>query len=186
MAEERAASLTWEDVPQYKEDLQKMARALLQGEGKAESVQTTEVVNAALWRQRRAGQDWDTVTWVNRQQFFRFAHHVMRQFLKDRARARRTQKRMRTVHLDEAQWANMAQAVEEVPEQVQALLKVLEELKQTHPQWADIVEYRYFSGLTIHETAQMLGVQEHTVDNRWRRNILPLLRREVRRIVQEE
>lgn len=186
MAEEQAEGLTWEDVPQFMEDLRATARALLRGEGNAASVQTTSLVNEVLRRQRHAGQDWNTVTWANRQHFFGNARRALWQVLYDRARQRKTQKRTREVHLNEVQWANMAYMAEEEPEQLLALKKVVEELKQTHPQWAAIVEHRFFEGLSTPKIAQMLDVPAHTIDNWWRRDIRPLLRREVQRVVQEE
>jgi len=186
MAEEQAAELRWEDLPQYMEELRTMARALLRQEGHAESVQVTSLMNAALQKQRRREQAWETVTWENRYQFFGFAHRAMRQVLIDRAKIRHAEKRTREVHLDEGQWANMAQAAEDVPAQVLALHQVLEALEQTYPEWVAIVEYRYYSGLTYSQIARIMGKSEDTIENCWRRDILPLLRKEVRRIVQEE
>src|SRR5437870_5726742 len=79
--------LSWDEVSPLMAEVKAMARALLRHEHQA-SLQTTALVLTALRRQRLADQDWDCVTWHNRQYFFGAMYQAMTRALRDHARVR--------------------------------------------------------------------------------------------------
>lgn len=164
--------ITWEDLAlePFMAELRAMARALLGWEGQAESLQPTALVLTALRRLRRAEQDWSEVTWQNRHYFFGAMYTAMKRALIDHGRKRMAQKRaVSVVRLEDLQFYDLPRTVEEAPEQVVALVETLEQLEKDHPEWAEVVEHRYFGGLTSQDTARALGVSKATVDRMWGR-----------------
>src|SRR5437588_1148469 len=79
--------LSWDDVYLLLDEVKAMARGVLRRERDA-SLQTTALVLSALRRQRYAGQDWDQVTWPNRQYFFGALYRAMERAVLDHARSR--------------------------------------------------------------------------------------------------
>jgi RNA polymerase sigma factor (TIGR02999 family) len=178
-------TLSWDEVPRFMEEVRWMARDLLRRERHAESLQTTALVLTALRRQKRADQDWSEVTWQNRQHFFAAVYRAMGRALIDHARKRIVQERATgpVVRLEALQLAALPQAVEEEPEQVVALGEALEQLKKEQPEWAEVIEHRYYGGLTIEDTAHAMGKSEATV-KRWRTSAWVWLYEEIRRRLQ--
>src|SRR5262249_4675968 len=179
--------ITWAELPQFMADVRAMAHGLLAHEGREQSLQTTALVLTALRRQRLASQDWSAVTWQNRRYLFGALYLAMERALKDHRRRRAAQKRAagQPVHLEDMQWSNLPQTLEEHPALVVALTEALARLAAIHPQWAEVVQHRYYGGLTIEETARMLVISEKTVRRWWERARL-LLYDEILRIMQEE
>ncbi|MEM8982640.1 MAG: ECF-type sigma factor [Pseudomonadota bacterium] len=108
--------------------------------------------------------DIDRLEWQGRAHFLSIAARIMRQILIDDARRRRAEKRgsglqvtLRTVHPDPEQLTTTALAIHEA----------LERLAEIDPDRAQLVELRYFGGLTIAETAEQLGVSPATVKRSW-------------------
>ncbi|MBI3911533.1 MAG: RNA polymerase subunit sigma [Armatimonadetes bacterium] len=160
--------ITWDELEPFMAEVRVMARDLLRQEWQAESLQTTALVLTALRRLRRAEQDWSEVTWQNRHYFFGAVYTAMGRALIDHGRRRMAKKRaVSVVRLEDLQLHDLPRTVEEAPEQVVALVETLEQLKEEQPEWAEVVEHRYFGGLTSTDTARALGVSKATVDRRW-------------------
>jgi len=159
--------LSWDELYPFLEEGKALARGLLRREHHA-SLQTTALVLTALRRQRPADQDWQTVTWVNRQYFFGALYRAMTRALLDHARAR-ARRREIPVRPEDLEFDDLRYALEREPAQVVALLEALAELKQQQPQWAAAIEHRFYGGLTLEETARMMEVDERTIRRWWDR-----------------
>ena len=164
--------LQWDDVYLLLDEVKAMARGVLRRERQA-SLQTTALVLSALRRQRLADQDWSQVTWPNRQYFFGAMYRAMGRVLLDHARSRARCREI-PVRPDNLQFDALPQTLDREPAQVVALLEALATLRQTHPQWVEAIEHRYYGGLTLEETARMMDVDERTVRRWWDRARLVL------------
>ena len=110
--------------------------------------------------------DADTVDWQNRAHFFAIAARLMRRILVDYARARSYQKRggdARRVTLDESEIATL-----EPGDDFVALDEALRMLATVDPRKAEVIELRFFGGLTVDETAEVIKVSPDTVKRDWR------------------
>ena len=149
-------------VPLVYDDLRRLAAGYMGRETPGHSLQPTALVHEAYVRlvdQRR-------VQWRNRAHFFGVAASMMRRILVDYARKRRTDKRggaAERVTLT----ANDVAAPEQTGIDVLSLHESLERLAAFDPQQERIVELRYFGGLTIDETAEVVGVSPATVVREW-------------------
>lgn len=106
-------------------------------------------------------------SWESRAHFFGAAANVMRQILVDHARRRSADKRggeFQQVQMNES----VVISTSEKSFELLALDEALSELAEFDPQKSKIVELRYFGGLSVEETAQVLGVSEITVKRHWR------------------
>ena len=159
--------LSWDEIHPLLEEGKALARGLLRREHHA-SLQTTALVLSALRRQRHADQDWQTVTWANRQYFFGALYRAMTRALLDHARMRARRREIPT-RPEELQLDDLQLAMDREPAQVVALLDALAELKQQQPQWGEAIEHRFYGGLTLEETARMMDVDERTVRRWWDR-----------------
>ena len=173
-------SLCWDDVVLLLDEIKAMARGVLRRE-RAASLQTTELVLSALRRQRYADQDWDQVSWPNRQYFFGALYRAMERVVLDHARSR-ARRREIPVRPEDLQFDDLHQALDREPAQVVALLEALAELRQTQPQWVEAIEHRYYGGLTLEETARMMAVDERTIRRWWERARLVLAQRILQRM----
>jgi len=148
-------------VPLVYDDLRRLAAGYMGHETPGHSLQPTALVHEAYVRlvdQRR-------VQWRNRAHFFGVAASMMRRILVDYARKRRADKRggaAERVTLT----ADIA-APEQNDLDVLTLHESLERLAAFDPQQERIVELRYFGGLTIEETAEVVGVSTATVAREW-------------------
>ncbi len=156
------------------DDLRRLAAWQLQAERPDHTLQPTALVHEAYLK--LAGQS--PVEWHNKAHFFALAAQVMRHILVDHARTRQRGKRgggQTTVALDEA--LNLSAASEpgllELDEALSTLAKKDERKSR-------IVELRYFGGLNIEETAEVLGISPTTVRREWTM-AKAWLRRELRR-----
>jgi RNA polymerase sigma-70 factor, ECF subfamily len=143
------------------EELRRMADRYMRDERRGHTLQTSALVNEAYLR--LVGHE--DIQWQNRAHFFGVAAQAMRRVLVDHARRRGGQKRgggARKVSLDEAAEAASGQGAEIV-----ALDEALQELARLDPRKARIVELRYFGGLAVEETAEVLGVGHATVTRDW-------------------
>lgn len=159
-------------LPLIYDELRVLARHSLRGERPDHSLQVTALVHEAFLRlvqQEGAGFE-------DRTHFFGVAARLMRQVLVDHARARMAQKRgggvLRVTFGDE-------DAVDS-DEALLALDEALHALARLDPQAARMVELRYFSGLTIEETATILEISPATVKRHWV-TARAWLRREIQR-----
>jgi len=147
-------------VPILHGELKRIASRHMARERKDHTLQPTALVNEAFLRLVD-----QTVDWRNRAQFFGIAARLMRQILVDHARHRGRAKRggeQVQVALDEA--LDVAQTRDA---DLVALDEALTALAQFDPQQSRVVELRYFGGLTIAETAEVLGVSDSTVEREW-------------------
>jgi RNA polymerase sigma factor (TIGR02999 family) len=142
-------------------ELRRLAAYYLRAERPDHTLQPTALVHEAYLRLA----DRRELHWRDRAHFFALAAQVMRHILVDHARARRTGKRGKAqtaVPLDEA-----ADAALRLDPDLVALDDALRTLEQKDSQQSRIVEMRYFGGLTIEETAEVLGISPATVKRDW-------------------
>jgi len=142
-------------------ELRRLAHHYLSQERAGHTLQSTALVHEAYLR--LAGQD--APQWQNRAHFFGIAARIMRQILVEYARGRGTAKRggkALTLTLDEAV-ANPQQ----LDIDVVALDRALSELSELDSQQGRIVELRFFAGLTIEDTSEVLGISPATVKRDW-------------------
>jgi integrase len=175
--------LSWDDVYLLLDEAKAMARELLRHERNA-SLQTTALVLTALRRQRLVDQDWSQVTWANRQYFFGALYRAMGRALLDHARGR-ARRREIPVRPEDLQLDDLQHATDREPAQVVALLDALAELRQAQPQWVEAIEHRYYSALTLEETARMMAVDERTIRRWWDRARTVLAQRIIERMNAE-
>jgi len=144
----------------YKE-LRRLANHYLRSERSDHTLQPTALVHEAYLR--LSGQK--QVRWQNRAHFFGVAAQMMRRVLVDHARANHRAKRggaTQKLSFDEAMYLHRNQEA-----QVVALDEALTRLKEIDSRKSDVVELRYFGGLSVDETAEVLGVSPHTVMRDW-------------------
>jgi RNA polymerase sigma-70 factor (ECF subfamily) len=156
-----ASSLEKLSVVVY-DELRGIARKYMRDERAAHTLQTTALVNEAFLRVI----DWKNVDWKNRAHFFAVAAQMMRRVLVDYARARRNLKRggeWKQVTLAEAQFVPA-----KLPADIVAIDDALRTLEQIDRRKSQVVELRFFGGLTAEETAEVLKVSPDTVSNDWR------------------
>lgn len=150
-------------TPLVYDELRRIAHRYMQRERDGHTLQTTALVNEAYLR--LAGER--KFEWENRAHFFAVMAQVMRHVLIDHARRRRYGKRgggeALQVPLDEATVMTMGRAAELV-----ALDEALTELAKLDGRKARVVELRYFGGLSIEETAEVLEISPMTVRRDWR------------------
>lgn len=142
--------------------LRQLARARLAGGGRSTLLDTTVLVHESFLRLAEI----DPHAFPDRARFFVYAAKVMRSVIVDVARQRLSQRRGGDV----VKVAD-AEALENVPfaadEQVLRLNDALEQLARQDARMAQVVEMRYFAGMTEPETAQALGVTDRTVRRDW-------------------
>jgi RNA polymerase sigma-70 factor (ECF subfamily) len=141
-------------------ELRRLAARSLEGERKDHTLQPTALVHEAFLRLAGGA----VPRWQDRVHFFAVAAQVMRRLLVDHARARRTEKRgggARPLPLEAALDIGSPEAGD--PELLLALDAALVELAVHDPRKARIVELRFFGGLTIEETAEVLDLATSTV-----------------------
>lgn len=148
-------------TPLVYQELRRLAGRHLRRERPDHTLESTALVHEAYLRLI----DQRSVQWQNRNQFFGLASELIRRILVDYARNRMAAKRGGSnvkLSLDEA----MA-APEERDWDLVALDDALKELAARDPQQSRIVELRYFGGLTIEATAEVLGISPATVKRDW-------------------
>lgn len=145
------------------DELHAMARQQMVQEGGANTLQATVLVNEAYVR--LVGRDGDG-RWQNRRHFFSAAATAMRRIRVDEARRRRASKR--GGGRAPGQLASDVAAKGIDADELVALDDALQHLEAIEPRRAEIVSLRYFVGLTVDETAELLGLSPRTVDAEWR------------------
>ena len=148
-------------MPLVYEELRRLARHYLKQERPDHTLQSTALVHEAYVR--LVGQD--LPEWKSRSHFFGVAARLMRQILVDHARNHRAAKRggdTPRLTLDE----NFADSTARTWD-ILALNDALNHLSEISRQQSDIVELRFFSGLSIEETSDVLGVSPATVKRNW-------------------
>jgi RNA polymerase sigma factor (TIGR02999 family) len=159
------------------EELRQLAQRHLRRERSDHTIQKTALVNEAFVR--LVGQQ--SVDWQSRAHFIGLASKLMRRVLVDYARARLADKRgggAGVLSLDEMAAPEADEAPDTTPtalqhldahtqEEVSAIDQALQRLEQIDVRQAQIVEMRYFGGLTVEQTAEAVGISEATVKREW-------------------
>jgi RNA polymerase sigma-70 factor (ECF subfamily) len=149
-------------VPQIHDELRRLAASYLRKERPDHTLQPTALVNEAFLKlvDQRAAR------WQNRAHFFGIAAQAMRRILVDHARGHAASKRggaLRKVPLDDAIAAGPPVDVD-----LLALDEALTRLAAMDPQQSRIVELRFFGGLTMEETAEVMHISPATIGREWR------------------
>jgi RNA polymerase sigma factor (TIGR02999 family) len=159
------------------EELRQLAQRHLRRERSDHTIQKTALVNEAFVR--LVGQQ--SVDWQSRAHFIGLASKLMRRVLVDYARARLADKRgggAGVLSLDEMAAPEPDEAPDTTPtalqhldahtqEEVSAIDQALQRLEQIDARQAQIVEMRYFGGLTVEQTAEAIGISAATVKREW-------------------
>jgi len=148
-------------MPLVYDELRRLAHHYLRQERNDHTLQSTALVHEAYLR--LAGQN--PPEWQNRAHFFGIAAHLMRQILVEYARGRGAAKRGGSacrLTLDEGLALSTELSVDVV-----ALDRALKELGALDEQQSRIVELRFFAGLTIEDTSNVLGISPATVKRDW-------------------
>jgi RNA polymerase sigma factor (TIGR02999 family) len=149
-------------IPLVYDELRRLAGRYMRRESQGHTLQTSALVNEAYLRL----VDQKSVQWQNRAHFFGVAAQLMRRILVDHARSRSRAKRG-----GKAQMVSLAeQAVmsKEVADVI-ALDESLNNLAELDPRKSQIVEMKFFGGLTNEEVAEVLKVTSRTVEREWRK-----------------
>ena len=149
-------------IPLVYRELHRLARYYLRRQSPGHTLQTSALINEAYLRLI----DHKNMPWQNRAHFFGVAAQAMRRILVDYARNRHAAKRgggAVEVSLDRAAVVAREQAAELI-----ALDDALMDLAAISPRKSQIVELRYFGGLSVEETAEVLAVSTATVVREWR------------------
>jgi len=148
-------------APMVHEELHRLASHYMRGERPGHTLQTTELIDEAYVRLI----DWKNVRWQNRAHFFAVAAQMMRRILVDVARSGHYAKRG-----GEACRVSISEAADVSPERGEDLIaldEALQSLAAFDKRKTQIVELRFFGGLTVDETAEVLKVSARTVMREW-------------------
>ena len=149
-------------VPLVYGELRKIAHGYMRGEREEATLQATALVNEAYLRLMDAG----AVDWEDRAHFFAVSAQTMRRILVDAARARMRAKRggpAAKVNLDEVADFSAGRS-----DDVVAVDDALHALARLDPRKAQVIELRFFGGLSVEETGAVLKVSVETVTRDWR------------------
>jgi RNA polymerase sigma factor (TIGR02999 family) len=148
-------------TPMIYAELHRLAKSHMRRERDGHTLQTTALVNEAYVRLI----DWKTVKWENRAHFFGVSANLMRKILVDFARRRPKSKdgKIQQISLDEAFTITTKSA------DLVALDEALNKLAEWDERKAKIVEMKFFGGLSVEETAEVLKISGVTVMREWAR-----------------
>jgi RNA polymerase sigma factor (TIGR02999 family) len=149
-------------IPLVYQELRRLAHHYMKQERREHTLQTTALVNEAYLKL----VDHNGMHWQNRAHFLAVAAQAMRRILVDHARTRDALKRgggLAMMDLDEAASVADTQAAE-----LLALNDALDQLAQLDPRKSRIVELRYFGGMTVDETAEVVGLSPTSVNREWK------------------
>ena len=147
--------------PLVYDELHRLARRYMSRERKGHTLQTTALINEAYVR--LVGQK--NVVWANRSHFFAISAQIMRRILIDHARRHAYAKRG-----GGAQQVSLDEAATVTPDQSGELIRLDEALKslaEIDPRRSQVVELKFFGGLSIEETAEVLKISPTTVERDW-------------------
>ena len=149
-------------TPQVYRELHRAAKGCMRGEREGHSMQTTALINELYLRLT----DLKGISWQNRAHFFAVCARQMRRILTDQARARQSHKRGRGV---------IPVSLEAVPlvssrpqPELLAIDDALTALAKVDSRKSQVVELRFFGGLSVEETAEVLGVSPDTIVRDWK------------------
>jgi RNA polymerase sigma-70 factor (ECF subfamily) len=149
-------------IPVVHDELSRLARRKMAHERPGQTLQPTALVNEAYLRL----MDVKRLQWQDRAHFYAIAARVMRRILVDRARRRGARKRgddVQLLHIDEVDVVTAKPSYD-----LLSLDEALDTLETLDPRKARVIELRFFTGLTVEESAVALGVSPETVKRDWR------------------
>jgi RNA polymerase sigma factor (TIGR02999 family) len=149
-------------LPLVYNELRKLAAARLANEKPGQTLEATALVHEAYLRlvDVDKAQHWDS-----RGHFFAAAAESMRRILVDNALRKKTLKRGGDRHREEL--SDVAPAIVPPQDDLIALNDALDQLAAVEPQTAQLVKLRYFAGLTIKQSAELLGISPRKADSLW-------------------
>jgi RNA polymerase sigma factor (TIGR02999 family) len=148
-------------MPVIYDELRALARYHIRAERPGHTLQTTALVHEAYLR---LGGEKDA-SWVDKAHYMRVASRAMRRVLIDHARRKRADKKgggRKRRPLDQ-----VAEFMEEASVDLLALDSALKRLAEVDTQTAQVVEFRFFGGLTVEQTAKVMGISKATVKREW-------------------
>jgi RNA polymerase sigma-70 factor (ECF subfamily) len=148
-------------VPRVQKELRRLAARYMAGERHNHPLQTTALINEAYIRLI----GWKNVDWQNRAHFFAVSAQLMRRILVDAARARYGRNRSKA-----AIETTLNEACVFRPEKSRDLIVLDEALKrlgEIDPRKSQVIELRFFAGLSVEETAAVLKISDRTVLREW-------------------
>ena len=162
-------------MPLVYDELHRLAEGYLRRERREHALQATALINELFLK----FFDQNSMSWQNRAQFFGVAAQIMRRILVDHARAHYSEKRGGT---------RLCVSLKDVPAfgaqpdaDLLALHDVLNRLEEIDPVQGRLVELRFFGGLTIKETAEVMNISHATVEREWR-TAKAFMKRELTRV----
>ncbi len=165
-------------LPLVYEEMRRIASRQMAGERRDHTLQTTALVHEAYLRLVGDGR----LSWSSKAHFYSAAAQAMRRILVDHARARRRVKRGEGRVPLPVDLADLA--AHDDPEEILAVDDAIRRLEEEDAQAARIVQLRFYAGLSLQETADVLGTPERTVRREWsyaRVRLFRMLGREGRR-----
>jgi RNA polymerase sigma factor (TIGR02999 family) len=149
-------------IPLVYEELHRAARRYMSLENSGNTLQTTALINEVYLRL----VDFPEITWQSRAHFFAVCAKLMRRILIDLARSRHAQKRgggAADVEFDETHFA-----AQRISSELLALDDAMKRLANLDERKSQVVELRFFGGLSVDESAEVLKVSRETVKRDWR------------------
>ena len=147
-------------MPLVYDELRRLAAVRLGSEAPGQTLQATALVHEAYLRLVGSDQHWDC-----RGHFFAAAAEAMRRILVDNARRKKSTKR--GGGKPKVDLLAVDCAINPPDDELLALDEALSKLSEEEPEMAELVKLRYFTGLTMDETAKALGVSPKTVQRHW-------------------
>ncbi|MFN7873955.1 MAG: ECF-type sigma factor [Pirellula sp.] len=152
-------------VPELYAQLKRIAARKMRGESDRAFLQTTALVHEAFLKLNRAdNSNW---AWESDEHFLRASAQAMQRILVDHARARKSKKRGGSVFTSSIQDDEDALCVFDVPDYLPALDTALEKLRQIEPTAAELIQLRFFAGLTHAQAASTLGISLRAAERYW-------------------
>ena len=155
-------------TPLIYDELRRVARRHMRKERPGNTLQTTALVHEAYLRLADA----KNVDWKDRAHFFALSARIMRQILVDAARARASAKRGGDLqHVGHSEAIVLDEIAENVPQksiELLALDHALDNLARIDPRKSRVIELRYFGGLSVEETAEVLNISPQSVMRDWK------------------
>jgi RNA polymerase sigma-70 factor (ECF subfamily) len=151
-------------MPIVYDEMRRLARRHMRRERPGHTLQTTALVNEAYLRLVGVRR----LQWQDRAHFYAMAARTMRRVLVEAARARRRQKRGGAGAAERVTWDEASMVAPGRGPDVVALDDALDQLSAIAPRKGQVVELRYFGGLSVEETADVLQLSGDTVRRDWR------------------